>query len=535
MLKRRWRLLLFLPPVVLVAVLAVSRSANDDSSGPHYPTPFLDQRPAPLVTQPFWELPRPTRRPVPLPFGRGWRGDGTGHYPEATPPLHWSESRNVAWAVPLPGPGNGTPVVVGDRLFVTAEPDSLVAFNTATGERLWTASVSPLDGLEGEEKEQARRVIADAAGLDAQIRSAEAELTTLKREQRKEGHASEIETQMEAVKASITSMQERISQASQYLGAGEGSYVGDAAQTPVTDGESVFVAFGDFTVAAFDLEGHRRWARFLPHGAPHLHDAHPDRTDRMGIGASLLLAADRLIVPMTALYALNPDTGATDWMLPDYNDWGTPARVTLGQTDFLALPDGRVVRAEDGRLVADLYDGTHSNYVGPTVDGRILTLSPLGDRTQAGVATIPGKRLLALELPDDEATAFEPRLLWRRIIPGGELRGGTVTSDGQLFAVDTDLTLHVFDLTTGDVLHERALPAHGDAAPSLAVAGGHVFIPLDSGEVVVINAVPPYDQVADNVLGGLGHTLRASPVFDGRRIYLRTATMLYCFEEQGER
>jgi hypothetical protein len=120
------------------------------------------------------------------------------------------------------------------------------------------------------------------------------------------------------------------------------------------------------------------------------------------------------------------------------------------------------------------------------------------------VAAIPSKRLLALELPDDEATAFEPRPLWRRIIPGGELRGGTVTSDGQLFAVDTDLTLHVFDLTTGDVLHERALPAHGDAAPSLSVAGGHVFIPLDSGEVVVINAVPPYDQVADNVLGGLG-------------------------------
>ena len=44
---------------------------------------------------------------------------GTGEAPNAKPPTEWSEEKNIKWKVPLPGLGHSTPVVWGDRLFVT--------------------------------------------------------------------------------------------------------------------------------------------------------------------------------------------------------------------------------------------------------------------------------------------------------------------------------------------------------------------------------------------------------------------------------
>ena len=50
------------------------------------------------------------------PIWRGPANDGTA--PGATPPLVWSESRNVAWKVPVGGLGFSTPIVWGDRLYL---------------------------------------------------------------------------------------------------------------------------------------------------------------------------------------------------------------------------------------------------------------------------------------------------------------------------------------------------------------------------------------------------------------------------------
>src|SRR4051812_33886448 len=49
-----------------------------------------------------------------------WRGPlATGVAPEAEPPVHWSETKNVRWKTALPGKGHSTPVVWGERLFLT--------------------------------------------------------------------------------------------------------------------------------------------------------------------------------------------------------------------------------------------------------------------------------------------------------------------------------------------------------------------------------------------------------------------------------
>src|SRR5262245_26531428 len=53
-----------------------------------------------------------------------WRGPtGQGTSAETNLPVTWSATENVKWKVPLPDEGNSTPVVWGDRVFLTQATD----------------------------------------------------------------------------------------------------------------------------------------------------------------------------------------------------------------------------------------------------------------------------------------------------------------------------------------------------------------------------------------------------------------------------
>jgi outer membrane protein assembly factor BamB len=66
----------------------------------------------------------------------GWRGDTTGVYPEATPPLAWTAATAV-WQVALPGQSAATPVLLGDRMIVMADPDWVLAIAVKDGAERW--------------------------------------------------------------------------------------------------------------------------------------------------------------------------------------------------------------------------------------------------------------------------------------------------------------------------------------------------------------------------------------------------------------
>jgi outer membrane protein assembly factor BamB len=80
----------------------------------------------------------------------GWRqfrgNDSTGVAADAVLPARFKPDRDVAWKAPLPGRGQSSPVVVGDRVFVTYAGDPLkdrlgvLAFDARTGKQLWNRS-----------------------------------------------------------------------------------------------------------------------------------------------------------------------------------------------------------------------------------------------------------------------------------------------------------------------------------------------------------------------------------------------------------
>ncbi|HTU92440.1 MAG TPA: PQQ-binding-like beta-propeller repeat protein [Gemmataceae bacterium] len=74
------------------------------------------------------------------PGWRGPRGDGTSH--EKGLPLTWSESHNIRWKTPIPGKGHSSPIIWGDRVFVTTCLENkgervLICLNRRDGKILW--------------------------------------------------------------------------------------------------------------------------------------------------------------------------------------------------------------------------------------------------------------------------------------------------------------------------------------------------------------------------------------------------------------
>lgn len=88
----------------------------------------------------------PTLRADDWPRFRGPRGDGTSS--ESTLPVKWGPKENIAWKIELPGPGSSSPIVLGERVFVTCftgkKAEEIVrhvmCFDRKGGKQLWKNS-----------------------------------------------------------------------------------------------------------------------------------------------------------------------------------------------------------------------------------------------------------------------------------------------------------------------------------------------------------------------------------------------------------
>ncbi len=81
-----------------------------------------------------------------------WRGPSGQGIVQGSFPDTWSESQSIKWKVPVPGRGNSSPIVWGDRIFFTTAYDdgarlSLLCYRRADGKLLWELP-APVEGVE---------------------------------------------------------------------------------------------------------------------------------------------------------------------------------------------------------------------------------------------------------------------------------------------------------------------------------------------------------------------------------------------------
>jgi len=192
---------------------------------------------------------------------------GTGVVEAGEWPRTWDgvSGANVLWKTEVPMPGKGSPVIWGNRIFLTgadAEKQEVFCYRRDTGELLW------------------RTVIAVAKGADS----------------------SDEEDELEVF-----------------------DETGYAASTPAADGERVYVVFATADVAAVDINGEVVWSRNL--GSPE--NMYGLATSLLVYDGLLLFQFDRGADPdegLSTLVAMDVNTGETVWSAsrPVDNSWTTP-------------------------------------------------------------------------------------------------------------------------------------------------------------------------------------------------------------------
>lgn len=437
----------------------------------------------------------------------GWRGDGSGIFPGAHPPIDFSATENLAWKTPLPSLSNATPVVVGDRVFVTAEPTTLMALRTTDGSVLWERDVNAFEYLSAADQAQVAPHLADAPTLASRERAARAKM-----EQLLAGGPDGAVDQ-----AAVATLQVEIDklwvahQALVPLFPAVDESVGAAASTPVSDGRRVYVLFANDVVAAYDLEGNRVWTRHIPRGE--------DRSYPQG--ASLRLVGSRLIVPLGHLHALDTETGATIWSDPaPFLEWGTPLIVDIAGEPAVVTGSGRALAIHSGRPLA--VNLPAMDCVGPVTDGRVLVfLGGGGPGSAPAVAD-------AFDLTHPSNDAAELTKLWHLdLVSTQEVIASPIIVNGKIFTAHRGAAATVIDLATGVVERDIVAPEFGTglAWASPIAADGRLYVSPGDGKLFVFDTAT-WEVIASNQL----EPFNASPVAVGNRLYVRGNEHLYAFE-----
>jgi outer membrane protein assembly factor BamB len=243
---------------------------------------------------------------------REFRGPhGLGVSEEKGLPVRWSSQQNIVWRTRLPGPGTSSPVVTGDRIFLTCY----------TGFALDPKNPGAVEDL--------RRHLLCVDRTTGKIRWSK-EFRPLLPEHKYEG---------------------------------EGSYHGYSSSTPATDGVRLYVFFGKSGVFCFDLDGHQLWHANVGAGI-----------NGWGSAASPVLYKGVVIVNASvesgALVALDKRDGKEVWRAPEIrSSWNTPVIVPVpsGGIELVVSVENRLLGLdpETGKGLWSA-DGIH-RYVCPSV------------------------------------------------------------------------------------------------------------------------------------------------------------------------
>ena len=427
----------------------------------------------------------------------GWRGDNTGVYPDAQPPVSWSTSSNVVWKAKLPSWSNASPLILGDKLFVCSEPATLVCVALKDGAILWTRTNVYADILSPEETAKAKADSVKAEGLLAQIKPLREDTRKNAEALKKTPDDAALKTKKDELKNQLAPLEGELKRYSTYSLPATHEANGFSTPTPTTDGKVVYALFGNGVAACYDVDGNRKWARLVE-----------KPTQGWGHSGSPVFVDGKLIVHVLKVTALDPSNGSTLWQTDSGSSWGSPVQTRIGDVGIIVTPGGDIIRVSDGRKLAQKVSGLA--YCAPVVQNGIVYFVQRGGK--------------AIRLPAAAADAIQPETVWETKPKDDRYYASPVVQDGLIYAVTQHGDWSVIDAANGQIVYEHKLGLEGTVYPSVTLAGGLLFVSSDNGKTVILQPGREYKEIARNSL----EAFRSCPVFVGQRAYVRGHDSLWC-------
>lgn len=406
----------------------------------------------------------------------GWRGAArTGMSSETGLPLSWSEKQGVLWKVALPGSGISNPIVWDDRVFVTSS-------DGRNQDELHMICLAREDGSE-------------------------------KWHLRLWGSAP---TLYHPTKSSM------------------------ASPSPITDGEHVFAFFGSGDVVCVDFEGGLVWQRSLA-------GEYGPFENRFAASSSPLLYHDLLLLQCdhygpSYLLAIDKATGANRWKAdrPDvWLSWSSPQLLPAAEKEGEPANAKRMRSAKVTAIATAASAGEELVVCGshrldaynPTTGEKLWTV---GGMSRECVPTpVFGHGLIfATTGPNGQTVCIRPggrgdvtgsHVVWSNP-RGAPFVPSPILVGDYLYLVDDKGVGTCLETAGGRMAWRKRLGGAFTASP---VAGdGKLYFCDESGKTIVVAAdAGKYRELARNQLD---EAIFASPAISQGRLFIRTATHLYC-------
>jgi len=409
-----------------------------------------------------------------------WRGPvANGVAPLANPPLQWSEEKNIRWKIEIPGKGSSSPIVWGDRIYIT------------TAIATEKAAAPPVTQESGNQR---RRGIAPT----------NVQKFVLLALSRRDGKIIWQQTAIEALPHEGTHP--------------DGTW---ASNSPITDGEHIFADFGSRGIYGYDMNGKLQWKKDLGDMATR---------NGFGEGSSPALHGNTLVLNWdnengSFIVALDKRTGKELWRVnrDEPTTWATPLVVLHeGKPQVIANATNRV-RSYDlanGNLIWEC-SGTTLNAVPSPVAAEGMVYVTAGFR---------GSALYAIRLADAKGDLSNSAAMVWKYDQDTPYVPSPLLYDGKLYflKVNTGI-LSCFNAKTGEPHYSRQrLEGIANIYASPVGAADRVYLVGRDGTTMVIKNSASFEVLATNKLND---GIDASPALVDNEMYLRGKKFLYCIVE----
>jgi outer membrane protein assembly factor BamB len=425
-------------------------------------------------------------------------------------PVSWSTTDNVEWVADVPGVGWSSPVIWGGRIFVTSAASK-------------QPMKQPLKGTDfGNEY---------LAELRSQGLSPEEINKRLYARDREMPHEIVISLMLYCYDLETGNrLWERQIYHGNPLG-GRHSKNSFASETPVTDGERVYVYFTHNGLYAYDFQGNQVWTTPLK---PH------QMTRDWGTGASPALHGNRLFVlndneEQGFLAAFDKRTGKELWRRPRTID---ERRKTGWSTPFVWENELRTEVVTVGPGVAISYDLDGSELwrmkrmataiQSPFAWNDLLYVcsGSSGGRNRPIAAIRAGG---SGDITPPEGENSNEYVVWYNQIAGGTYIPTPLIYDGALYVLYEKGFFARYNVKTGErIFRARIAPEAASFIASPWAYNGKVFVLSEEGDTFVIEAGEEYRLLGVN---SLDEWTLATPAIVGDRLLIRTQHRLYSIRQ----
>ena len=416
-------------------------------------------------------------------FGQHWpsfRGPNASGVADGHPtPVKWNATsgESVLWKTPIPGMAVSSPIVWGDRVFVSTAVSSDPNATIRTG---LYGDVKPSTDL----SMHSWRLVA----LDKRTGKVVWERVAHEGVPRTKRHPKSSQ----------------------------------ASPTPVTDGRHVVVSFGSEGLYTYDVDGKLLWKRDLGVlNAGWFYD--PDY--EWGVGSSPIIWKDSVIVQCdiqknSFIAAFDVATGQSLWRTPreEIPSWSTPAIYEGNGRAELVTQATNFTRGYDPSTGQELWrlSGNSEIAIPTPIIGQNLIIVTNGYRgVQPIYAIKPGATgdiTLKGEQSQSEFIAWSTKR-------GGPYIPTPLIYRDHLYVCSNNGVLSAYDVRTGQRLYQERLGGTGGSfSASPVAADGKIYLSSEDGDVFVVKAGPTYELLATN---SIGEVVMATPAISDGVIIIR--------------